>query len=519
MNLVHFFHMKHHIMILYLLLANFNINAQIVLYQDVFHGGATGGGFSTGMGIGGGTINLHIESGSTIRKAYIFAYSSGKYTSENVTINGVDYKFNILNRITSVSITNPNFTPINLHYIDITDELNILQTSIFNISIDAQPYFPFEGVFAPYIYISYENNGLPVFNTSIIVNNQNLIGNEFYNINILNPISSNTPVGFSIYSDRSEEGSPPSKQVFFNSNLLGVIGGSDNINNLWNYAGVKGHFYYQNNQLFGLDDDTPDAIMGGTDGLADVSSYIQNNATSCNFQLTHINYPNQPVNATSINLAYFLTYTSPCQPFDVSVVKDTTICQGATIQLNASGGQSYEWLSPTSSTSSNPALGLSCSNCPNPIFTADSSMFLYGKGYGTMILQQAQHHSVVRPVRINVLPQPQIGNVTLKPSECGTTNGSITITGTNLKELFAISESGDTTSVIGNILTGLVLVITRFLYQCIRLSKCRHACNNWHNQQYHSQFYGNSTKWGCTFGSCYYQYIAECTAISMVCKR
>ncbi len=428
--------------------------SQVVFYQDLFKGGATGGGFSTGMGIGGGTINLHIESGSTIRKAYIFAYSSGKYTSENVTINGVDYKFNILNRITSVSITNPNFTPINLHYIDITDELNILQTSIFNISIDAQPYFPFEGVFAPYIYISYENNGLPVFNTSIIVNNQNLIGNEFYNINILNPISSNTPVGFSIYSDRSEEGSPPSKQVFFNSNLLGVIGGSDNINNLWNYAGVKGHFYYQNNQLFGLDDDTPDAIMGGTDGLADVSSYIQNNATSCNFQLTHINYPNQPVNATSINLAYFLTYTSPCQPFDVSVVKDTTICQGATIQLNASGGQSYEWLSPTSSTSSNPAPGLSCSNCPNPIFTADSTMF-YTVRIWNNDTSTGSACSVVRPVRINVIERPTFQAIFVYPTLCDSMTGTISPIGTGLHELFAVSENGDTTSVIGNILTGL----------------------------------------------------------------
>lgn len=87
------------------------------------------------------------------------------------------------------------------------------------------------------------------------------------------------------------------------------MSGNDQTNSSYPASGVKGHFYYQNNQLFGLDDDTPDVVMNSTDGLADVSSHLIQNIGLCNFQLTHINYPNQNKISTSANFAYFLTYT------------------------------------------------------------------------------------------------------------------------------------------------------------------------------------------------------------------
>ncbi|MCO5258512.1 MAG: gliding motility-associated C-terminal domain-containing protein [Crocinitomicaceae bacterium] len=429
--------------------------SQVVFYQDVCNCGVTAAGFSTGLGFGSGNFNVHIEPGSTIKKAYMLSYRIGFPPTVSFLLNGTPFTYDTTNYFTQFNHKNQYASPMRTYYKDITQSINPT-ISNYTITIPDQFGLPINwGYWTFFLYIVYENPTLSKTSFNIIVNNQSLYGNTHYSISDLNPILNSFPVGFSIYTDRMGGASGSIlNQIYFNSNFLGICGGNDNANNLWIASGVKGHFYYQNNQLFGLDDDTPDAIMGGTDGLADVSSYIQNNATSCNFQLTHINYPNQPANATSAYLAYFLTYTSPCQPFDVSVPKDTTICQGATIQLNASGGQSYEWISPTNSTTSNPAPGLSCSNCPNPIFTADSTMF-YTVRIWNNDTSTGSACSVVRPVRINVLPQPQIGNVTLKPSECGTTNGSITITGTNLKELFAVSENGDTTSVIGNILTGL----------------------------------------------------------------
>jgi gliding motility-associated-like protein len=42
---------------------------------------------------------------------------------------------------------------------------------------------------------------------------------------------------------------------------------------------------------------------------------------------------------------------------------------------------------------------------------------------------------VVRPVKINVRPKPQISSVSIVPSECGTANGSITLSATNGTQL------------------------------------------------------------------------------------
>lgn len=49
---------------------------------------------------------------------------------------------------------------------------------------------------------------------------------------------------------------------------------------------------------------------------------------------------------------------------DITVSTDTVICQGDEAQLEAAGGDAYFW---------SPAAGLSCTNCPNPIASPDST--------------------------------------------------------------------------------------------------------------------------------------------------
>jgi hypothetical protein len=48
----------------------------------------------------------------------------------------------------------------------------------------------------------------------------------------------------------------------------------------------------------------------------------------------------------------------------INLNADTTLCEEDELQLNASGATSFTWI---------PATGLSCNNCPDPIFTATSS--------------------------------------------------------------------------------------------------------------------------------------------------
>ncbi|MFA5670685.1 MAG: gliding motility-associated C-terminal domain-containing protein [Balneolaceae bacterium] len=386
-----------------------------MFYSDVFHGGVTAGGFSTGLGVGSGVVNLHIESGSTVRKSLILTFSTGKHTNQPIEINNIDYYFNSSNVISSFSITNPYFSPIYLHCIDITNILNSLPTSVFSITVPSQPELPFEGVFAPFIYIAYENPTLSVCNTNIIINNQDLIGDETYTVNNLNPISTSFPVGFSLYTDRTGSGWIKTNIIKFNGNLLGVVGGSDAVNNSWIGAGTKGHFYYQNNTLFGLDDDTPDAVMDSTDALADVSSFLNNNSTSCNFQLTHSLYPGQSITATNVNLSFFLTYTTPCDTFTTTLTPDTTICYGETLQLQATGGQSYAW---TALTDSSAIDDLSCTDCPNPTFSGTKSQVY------TVRIWNTDSCSVVKPVRITV-KNPQPLNSYTGATVCGFENGYI----------------------------------------------------------------------------------------------
>ncbi len=292
---------------------------QIIFHQSVFHGGVIAGRYSTGMGTGSEVVYLHIEEGSSIRSAYILAYCSGLNTTSKLDINGAEYHFGESTRLTSFSHTNPFFSPIATHVIDFTSNLQANPASSFTVELFQLPGLPFLGVFAPYIYIEYENLNLSEVNSIIVINQYSLTGNEAYNVLNMNNINVDFPVGFSLYTDRTGSGFVPNEDVFFNSNFLGVVGGSDNVNSLWNFGGVKGHFHYQNNQLFGLDDDTPNSSMGDTDGLADVSSFLTNNATTCNFQLRNILYPNQPSNATSAKIAYFLSYIPTCPVLDIAM--------------------------------------------------------------------------------------------------------------------------------------------------------------------------------------------------------
>lgn len=395
--------------------------SQLIFDQGIVYGGVTAAGYSTGQGFGSGSFDIYIEPGSTIKKAYAFTYRIGYPPPATFIFNGNPYLFDTNNVVMDVDYAHPYASPIQLYYLDVTDDINPSQLN-HTITIPDQFGLPINwGYWTFFLYIVYENPTLPLCSQTIIINEQDFLGNESYSISDLNAVNTNFPVGFSLYSDRTGSGFVPTNEVYFNSNFLGTIGGSDNINSSWVFAGVKGHFDYQNNQLFGLDDDTADNLMDITDGLADVSGLMANNATSCDFQMIHTLFPNQPDSYNNDNLAFFLVYTSPCDTFSVTVPNDTTICYGEQLQLNVTGppGAVYEWSAP-SSASGGAVPGLSCSDCPNPVFTADSSMFY------TVRIWNNDSCSVVRPLKINV-NRTIIDTLMSTPPDCGATNGSIEV--------------------------------------------------------------------------------------------
>lgn len=240
----------------------------------------------------------------------------------------------------------------------------------------------------------------------------------------LSPYSHTDGVGFSIVGGIMNFMNGDASSVAFNSNYLGKIAGED-LSSFGYYAsGVRGHFRYSNGVLEGLDDDTPDLVMDSTDALANVQTMM--NGNSFYFSCIHELPPSISGHFTNPVLAGILTYTPVCDTFTVSVPKDTTICYGTQLPLHVEGGVVYEWY---------PATGLSCSDCPNPVFSADSSMFYTVKIYNN------DSCFVSRPLHVTVFPEIDPGNSVITPSVCGTNTGSVVFS--------AASNFGYTYTLIG----------------------------------------------------------------------
>ena len=394
------------------LLISCNSFSQQIFHQDIFFGGVTVGGFSTGQGSGSGTLNLYIEPGSTIKKAYLFTYRQGFAPNVPITINGTPYLFDTTNSVMQITHNHAIVSPVYMYSYDFTNDLNNNITSTFNITIPNQSGLPAGwGYFTLFIYIAYENPVLPKIATSLWINDKDFIGNEFYNFKDLSPINNTVPVGFSLFIDRACNNTTDGTIVTLNSTSLGVIGGSDAVNNNWNCSGVKGHFYYQNSMLFGLDDDIPNNTMDSVDGLADISPYLNNNDTAFTSQLTHQNYPNMSTSGINSNLAFFLTYTTPCDTFSTSATAtQDTICLGDSVQLNATGGSTYSWFGAFG--------GLSDTSIANPMASPPQTT--------TYIVTIKNDSGCVKTEHVKIWVTQPIDSTTTTPTICGNATGSIT---------------------------------------------------------------------------------------------
>ena len=234
------------------------------------------------------------------------------------------------------------------------------------------------------------------------------------------PYSDTDDVGFSVVGGVMNNMDDDASLVSFNSNLLGEIGGIDASSQPYHATGVRGHFRYSNGVLEGLDDDTPDLVMDSTDALANVQSMMIGN--SFYFNCVHEQPVSSPIHFSNPVLAGILTYTPLCDTFPVSVPKDTAVCYGTQLPLHVSGGVAYEWY---------PATGLSCTDCPDPVFSADSSLFYTVKIYNN------DSCFVSRPFHVTVFPEIDLGN-SISPSVCGTNTGQVVFSASNNEYIFTI---------------------------------------------------------------------------------
>ncbi|MBL4593736.1 MAG: T9SS type A sorting domain-containing protein, partial [Flavobacteriales bacterium] len=139
------------------------------------------------------------------------------------------------------------------------------------------------------------------------------------------------------FCDTIQDGS----YISVNGNQLGLLGGSDANSILFSCTGTYANFAHYNDSLFGLDDDTPDSLMGATDVLADIKSYVNDNDTVINLTYT---YQSSWRPLTNPIAAVMLSYATPCDTFSTAITTATdTICAGDSVQLQATGGVNYSW--------------------------------------------------------------------------------------------------------------------------------------------------------------------------------
>lgn len=81
------------------------------------------------------------------------------------------------------------------------------------------------------------------------------------------------------------------------------------------------------------------------------------------------------------------------RPADISVLTTATICAGVTAQLQATGGASYLW---------EPAEGLSCTNCANPVASPQKTT------HYTVTIDSGNDCPEQREVTVTVLPVPEL---------------------------------------------------------------------------------------------------------------
>jgi len=354
----------------YFLLFTFYSNAQLLYLQENYKGGVSVDGKEY---YGGDNLNVDtitfvntVPAGSTIKKALLlslrFVALVGSVPEHD---NPLQLLFNN-NAITidSTDIATPAFYGYGLtanepNWITVKDVTPYTQNNNNQLITPCQscslynniPNWDYE--YSSFLLvILYENNTMPATNVALFLNSQHLGQNMTFNLSGLNSIDNTKDAGLSIWTDNLNFEYP----INF---ILNSTTGNFNLGNLWfneAYATIPksellapGSFYYQNNTLFGLQDDSPNPFIDSTDALANIKTYIGNGTTSFSLSATL-----NPQGYDYLN-GFVLAYSSPCPARGITPAQNYSLCLGNSQQLTINSSTvntSYNWYATNSSLSS-----------------------------------------------------------------------------------------------------------------------------------------------------------------------
>jgi PKD repeat protein len=394
---------------------SFDVESQITYFQDIFHGEVSYVGFTSADGSGQIILPTNLNDGTIPKKLFLICYGvKGNNYTPSFKQFSVDGKLFQLDTLLKSSISVGNNTTITVgtdynghmtYIIDLTPYISEVNSNI-TINWIEDPFFPPTDcpschVSSPVLLILNENLSLPKISVSLFINDKNNDDDIFLKFENLNQAYFSFPIALGIQTDRLGWSNTDGYSFYLNQQNLGEIITSDPDQfNL--FSGAMGCYHYSNNTITGLTGDSNDSLFSGVDpiihnadGLAKINSYLNNDIQPIELKVSYVDYS---LNQHNIFVSNLFAYSTPCQPQNVTVTPDTTICPNTQVQLSATGGTSsgstpaYEWW---------PQKDLSCYDCPNPIFSGDSSQ-LY-----TVRIWGSDSCSVVRPIIIHVRTKPK----------------------------------------------------------------------------------------------------------------
>lgn len=342
-----------------------NGKAQVLLLQDNFKGGVSADGRSyIGTSyINADTINFQnsAPSSSTIRKAFLISRRICDSSFRND--NSFHVKFNNNNLIFDSSdiVTNVFFCDISGKTRNWMAAKDVTSLTLFNGNTLIRPlinltptthdlYIEFS------LVILYDDNTMPTTNVGVFLNNQTFTNTSMtYLLNNLNPINNTKDVGLSVWPENTNSVDPINIQLNSSQGTY-TLGSLYIFNNTNNENTIPGSFYYQNNTLFGLVDDTPDPFIDSTDALANIKGYVSNNTSNFNLD---VNLGATNPGCFDVIGGFILAYSSTCPPIQNIPLQSYKICGNANTQLNTVvNGSTYSWY---------PGYGLDDSTIANPV--------------------------------------------------------------------------------------------------------------------------------------------------------
>src|SRR5690554_6672755 len=246
--------MKFYFFLSFLFCGVINAQAQNLFLEECFVGGVIAAG-RTSNGLLNGSFKIKWESDHILKDVYVLTYRYGRPVSKTFTVNDIQFAWDDNSRIGEELTGAENTEFFAVHAMKITDQIIIENDSIYVYmdGHDHKPLHPNQGWWSlqfVFLYTSpstYTPTCIRIYTASQEQNNAQLY--FFQRPDFIE----DTDVGFSIYADRL--GVYNDRTCIRINNLeLGCIWSSDKTNP--GAGSVRGHFYYENGELFGLDDDT-----------------------------------------------------------------------------------------------------------------------------------------------------------------------------------------------------------------------------------------------------------------------